>query len=172
MAKKISLREFQQGILEKLQNASHTQSSSTLSRLGVVFGRLNWLVNLSDVSEVVSFPTLVEVPLTKSWFAGVANIRGNLFSIVDFSGFVGQENTRLESGSRILLIHQKYNINAGLIVTRMLGLRNIEQLKRLDASDAKEPWVTDQYVDADGQKWTELNMEQLTILPDFLQVGI
>ena len=57
--------------------------------LGLVSGGQNWLVRLGDAGEVLTVPTLVHVPLTQSWFVGLANIRGNLFSVVDFSGFGG-----------------------------------------------------------------------------------
>ena len=36
-------------------------------------------------------PATVPVPLTHSWFRGVANVRGNLYSVVDFSAFQGGE---------------------------------------------------------------------------------
>jgi twitching motility protein PilI len=30
-------------------------------------------------------------PLTQPWFLGLANIRGNLYSVVDLAGFLGRE---------------------------------------------------------------------------------
>ena len=39
-------------------------------------------------------PAIATVPLTQPWFLGVANIRGNLYSVVDFAGFVGRAGDR------------------------------------------------------------------------------
>ncbi len=170
MARKISLREFQQSVSAKLQGVAKMAPSS--SKLGLQVGTEYWLVNLADVSEVVPVPTLARVPLTRPWFAGVANIRGNLFSIADFSAFLGGGHTPINMDSRLLLVHQKFMVNAGLVVNRMLGLRNPEQFQRKDVSNSETPWFCAEYTDATGQHWKELNMEALVHHPDFLRVGL
>ena len=37
-------------------------------------------------------PPIANVPLTQPWFRGLANIRGNLYSVIDFAGFLGRGN--------------------------------------------------------------------------------
>lgn len=54
--------------------------------LGAVRERYR-LVNLADSGEVVPLLPLTDVPLTKPWFVGMANIRGSLYSVTDFSAF-------------------------------------------------------------------------------------
>ena len=54
----------------------------------------NWFVALHQVSEVIPVPPTVPVPLTQPWFRGVANVRGNLYSMVDFSAFQGGDADR------------------------------------------------------------------------------
>jgi twitching motility protein PilI len=170
MAKKISLREFQQNVSARLQGLSGTAPSA--SKLGVRVGREFWLVDLADVSEAIPVPTLAEVPLTQAWFRGVANIRGNLYSIIDFSAFMGGDPTPVNMDSRLLLVHQQFSINAGFVVDRMLGLRGPEQFQRKPATDASMPWVGAEYTDTEGTPWKELNMRELVNYPGFLQVGI
>ena len=170
MAKKISLREFQESVTAKLNSLS--TMTSTSSKLGVRTGSQLWLIDLADVSEVIPVPALTDVPLTRPWFSGVANIRGNLYSAIDFSSFMGSESTPINMESRLLLVHQKYSLNAGLIVNKMMGLRNPDLLQRKESHDVRHPWIAGEYTDTDGNHWRDLRMQELIHHPDFLQVGM
>jgi twitching motility protein PilI len=44
------------------------------------------------------------VPLTRPWFAGIANIRGNLHAVGDFSVFCGGPPIVQNANARLLLI--------------------------------------------------------------------
>lgn len=87
MARKTSLRDFQEYLSERLSGAAHGRGTS--SWLGVQAGEENWLVDLSDSGEIVQALKLTPVPLTRPWFAGIANIRGSLYAVADFSVFRG-----------------------------------------------------------------------------------
>lgn len=170
MAKKISLREFQQGLVSRIQNA--TQATVTSARLGVQAGPGNWLLELTDASEIVPMPKLTPAPLTKPWFCGVANVRGNLYSVVDFSSFQGFEPTPQNVESRLLLVSNHYMGNAALLVTRMLGLRNVDEfVQEPRAADAKA-WISAQFRDKSGAPWKQLDLGRLVEEPEFLQIGI
>ena len=56
------------------------------------------------------------------WFQGVANVRGNLYSVVDFAAFVGV-GTATER-ARLVLFGERLRSAAALLVDRSLGLRN------------------------------------------------
>jgi twitching motility protein PilI len=170
MARKISLREFQESVVAKLQSLV-TSDAAQSSRLGVQVGSDYWLINLSDISEVLPMPPSTVVPLTQPWFGGVANFRGNLYGIVDFSHFLGSVPTSSGMDTRLLLVHQKFMVNAGIVVSRMLGLRNPEQMQRGEPGEGAQPWVAAEYLDESGQRWQELNMQALVEHPQFLNVG-
>jgi twitching motility protein PilI len=169
MAKRISLREFQEGVLARLKAlaASHTAAS----KLGIQVGDANWLVDLTDVSEVLPVPPIATVPLTHRWFRGVTNIRGNLFSVVDLPGFLGGESVPNSTGSRLLLIHTRHIMNSALLVNRMLGLRNIEDMEASTSPDPVTPWAGQIWKDKQGREWRELKIPDLVIQAPFLQVG-
>lgn len=169
MAKRISLREFQQHVTERLQNLSMAQAAAT--RLGLRVGGDNWLVTLTDVSEVMPVPLLASTPRTLSWFRGVANVRGNLVAVTDFSLFMGGEATPLNMDSRIVLAHPKYGINAGLMVNRMLGLRNPDGFRRIEDALLQHPWESAVYEDEQGTRWRELNLPVLLAQDNFLNIG-
>ena len=89
MARRTGLREFQLSVAEKLRTAATRTAAA--SKLGFQVGSENWFVALHQVNEVIPVPSLVPVPRTQSWFRGVANVRGNLYSMVDFAAFQGAD---------------------------------------------------------------------------------
>ena len=168
MAKQISLREFQQGLAQRLREAQ--AEAEPTSRLGVQAGRANWLLKLDDAGEMLPLPEFSAVPLTKSWYLGLANIRGVLASVVDFAAFMGGEQTVRTPDCRLLLIAERFNSFSGLLISRMLGLKNVQAMQAAEKA-AEKPWIGAAYRDEDGRLWQELDMSALVTHDDFLQVG-
>ncbi len=170
MARKISLREFQQSVAQRLSNLSSTPTVT--NKLGFQVGTDNWFVNLTDVSEIIPMAPFVPVPMTQSWFRGISNVRGKLYSITDFSAFQGQAPITPGVDRRVILIHEKLIEGAGLLVTRMLGLRNPEQFTQVEAgNDTNRPWMKAIYKDANGAPWHEIDLGILAHETRFLEVG-
>lgn len=171
MARKSSLREFQQSLALRLRDAASRKT--VLSRLGFQVGEEKWLVNLSDVSEVIPVPNIVPVPLTLPWYRGVANIRGKLYSIADFAAFQEQPAIGIGMERRVILVAEKLIEGSGFVVSRMLGLHNPEQFTP-ESSDAfvAKPWIKGAYRDAGGTRWYELDLSGLTRDARFLEVGV
>ena len=171
MAKRISLREFQESLAARLTSAARGEVSQAL--LGIESGHELWLLDLADSSEVVPLPPLVSVPLTKPWFAGVANIRGTLFGVVDFSAFQGGELTPRNTDARLVLAHARHGINSALLVTRTLGLRPPVGLEAdPDPLPTERPWIVGRYLDPQGKRWSHLRLRPLLTHPDFLDIGL
>ncbi|WP_410499540.1 chemotaxis protein CheW [Chitinibacter sp. S2-10] len=170
MAKRISLREYQQGVMSRLQSAAAVAQVD--ARLGVMIGGENWLVDLSDVAEVMPVPAIASVPLGFSWFKGVANIRGNLVSVSDLPAYMGLPNPGFTAASRLVLLQPRHLPHAAVLVNRMLGLKHLADLTVQERAINQPPWVGDVYQDAAGQCWKILNVAELVAQPSFLQTGI
>jgi twitching motility protein PilI len=169
MAEKLSLRDYQRDLAERLRAAETTRSSS---RLALKVGEEGWLVDLVDAGEVIPVPAITAVPLTRPWFKGVANIRGNLYSVVDFPAFLGGTAVTVNEQSRLLLVGERFRMASALLVDRSLGLRNPEQLTALQGrSRTASPWLKAEYSDIEGKPWKELDLAQLVQHADFLSVG-
>ena len=142
------------------------------SRLGIQCGDERWLVRLYDAGEVIAVPPIVPVPLTHRWFLGLANIRGNLFSVVDFPAVLGREPVVLGSLARLILLNSRTGEqNAGIVVQRVLGLRNLAQLRPAHEATPAAAWYVQRWLDADGGAWQEIDLGKLAHDPAFLQVG-
>ena len=164
MSNRLNLREFQQQLNDRLQ--AKGQAGEQISTLGIQIGKDLWLVEMSDISEVLPIPPITTVPFTKPWYCGMANVRGNLYSVVNLAAFMGQADVLRDGRSRILLVAQKFSFNAGLLVNRVLGLRNTRTWRRSEIGGRV------QYQDQQGQTWRQLNISKLLQQPDFLHVEI
>ena len=169
MAKHISLREFQQSLAERLRTAQ--AEAEPTSRLGVQTGSRHWLLKLDEAGEMLPLPEISSVPLTKPWYLGLANIRGVLASVVDFGAFMGGEPTARTPDCRFMLIAERFQSFSGLLISRMLGLKNVQTLEVLQATGDRR-WVGASYRDGEGTIWQELNLGELASSDDFLQVGV
>ncbi len=192
MAKRISLREFQQSLSERLVSARRGEGGQTL--LGIESGAADlpggshWLIDLADSGEVVPLPQLTPAPLTKSWFAGIANIRGVLYSVVDFSAWRGGAPTPCNAQSRLLLVGARHGISSALLVRRALGLRPLLQMRAAssagagDAAPARDAapdaaglpalWLGGRFTDAQDTTWTQLRIPALLADPDYLDIAL
>ena len=169
MARRTGLREFQISVAERLRTAATRATLS--SKLGFEVARANWFVSLHQVSEVIPLPTLVPVPITQPWFRGVANVRGNLYSIVDFSAFQGGEPAAVGTERRVILVSDKLVGGAGILVSRMLGLRNPEHFIAGERPPDAPAWLGAVFRDAAGATWHELDLARLAKERRFLEVG-
>jgi twitching motility protein PilI len=75
------------------------------------------------------------------------------------------ETTQREAHNRVLLLGQRFAFNTGLLVSRVLGLRNIQDWQQHETNGEVS------YQDGNGQVWRKLDINHLLHQPDFLQIG-
>ena len=166
-----SLREYQLALSERLQSAG--TGAHVASKLGLQFGQEGWLVDLREAGELIPPPAISPVPLARPWFKGVANVRGNLYSVTDFSAFLGGEPTAAGEQARLLLLNDRFHSGAALLVERSLGLRDPAELEaRADAGAPKLPFVRGVFADPQGKLWKELDVAALIQDPGFLEASL
>jgi twitching motility protein PilI len=171
MARQISLREFQQSLAQRLREAQASTEQS--SRLGVQAGDSYWLFRLDETDEVLPLPDISPVPLTHPWYLGLANIRGLMANVVDFGAYLGDEPTVRTPDCRLVLVADRFQSYSGLLISRMMGLRNVQNLEPVEAppASALQPWIGKEYRDPEGRTWKELNVAALVANENFLNVG-
>lgn len=154
----------------RLSSAKAEPASS--ARLGVQCGGEHWLIDLTEAGEIMPVPVVAPVPLTRPWYAGLANARGILVSVVDFSAFATGKPTPRGTENRLVLVNTRLGINSALLVSRMLGLRNPRDFTPMDAEATAKPWEGARWTDQAGMQWRELSLARLVAMPEFLQIGI
>ena len=168
MAERISLRDYQRDLAARLRAADSARSSS---KLAVQAGEDGWLVDLMEAGEVIPVPPITSVAQTRPWFKGVANVRGNLYSVVDFPAFLGGKGVALGEQSRLLLVAPRYRVGAALLVDSSLGLRNPESWQPRQTAQAPAAWQRAEYEDQAGKVWKELDVAELVRDQNFLTVA-
>lgn len=169
MGRRISLREFQENLARRLAE-SRTSDRRTL--LGVEAGGENWLVDLTDTGEILPVPSLSPVPLTRPWFRGIANLRGTLYGIIDFSSFHTGPPVLPSGLARLLLLHARHGVNSALLFARTTGLHSPEEFESDPGPADERPWVSGKYKDMQDRAWLRLDVNALITHRSFLEAGL
>ena len=171
MARQSSLKDFQETLARRLREATLAQPDS---RLAFEVGSKRYVVKLDHSGEVLPLPPVTRVPLTRAWFLGLANVRGNLVSVVDWSAFGGQAPVNRSADCRLVLLSERLGVRCGLVVAKMLGLKSLQGMERSDANrtDAEQPWITGCHRDSEGSEWWELDLAALAAAPAFLAAAL
>ncbi|PRC95069.1 chemotaxis protein CheW [Solimicrobium silvestre] len=166
------LREFQSQLLERMQAARASDVISS-NQLGVMIGQTRYLLNLREAGEIVSIGQISHVPLTRDWYLGLLNIRGNLIGVVDIQRFQGQPGAEINPDCRVIAFSAGLAFNAGLLVTKVLGLRNVAEMTvQQNPADGDSAWLQQSYLDSNNQTWFELSLTNLIQDGDFLHIGL
>ncbi|HEY6894330.1 MAG TPA: chemotaxis protein CheW [Rhodanobacteraceae bacterium] len=87
---------------------------------------------IAEVNEILTPPLLTQVPGTRRWLLGVANVRGNLVPIIDLRDFIEGERSVLTESSRVLVVRQHAG-SVGLLIDEVLGQRSFTDEQRNEA---------------------------------------
>jgi twitching motility protein PilI len=175
MANREALRELQTRLASRLQAA---RSEGTAVRwLAVEVGAGHYLFPLAQCGEIFPWITVQPAAYTQPWFLGVANLRGGLFGIVDFSHFLADAVPAARADvplaeCSLLSLNAGMDVNCALLVTQLSGLRGPESFTASQAASAEAPaYFGRVYTDAAGLTWQEINLLTLSQLPSFLSIG-
>lgn len=143
---------------------------------GVAFrvGEVHLVVPLGSITEVLQYPAITPVPMTRSWFRGMANARGNLLSIVDLSRYYGRPSTFIDDRVRLLVVNRG-DLAAGLVVNEVFGLRHFdEELERQKVGGIDDPIManTKGAFLRDNVLWGIFDIDALVESTTFTQVAV
>jgi twitching motility protein PilI len=169
MAARVSLRDYQRGLAERLRGAQ--AGAMAASRLGLQVGQDPWVVDLADAAELIPVPAITAVPLTRPWFRGVVNVRGNLYNVVDLPAFFGGTPVAAGEQARLLLLAERFLMRSALLVDRSLGLLDARELTPHADAPSASPWIRGLHADRGGRIWRELDVAQLVQHAVFLGVA-
>lgn len=163
-ARRTRLRLYQEQLLEKMQ-AARSGAGTSIAQLGLGIGGGRYLIDLTEVGEIVAPPPITTVPLIQSWYLGLANVRGNLLGVIDLARYLGQEPATGEATAgaapRLLVFTPALGFNCGLLASQVYGLRQAGAMER----------DGDVLRDAEGHAWTPLSLAALVQDERFLQVA-
>ena len=144
----------------------------TWSGIGFRLGGAQLVAPMSDVDEILEYPSLTYVPSAMSWVKGIANIRGSLLPIMDLGGFIMGDPIHLKRRSRVLVMRRS-GLSCGLLVDEVLGLRHFFEEERVATAEGIASKLS-AFVDGAYRKgehsWGIFSMRKLAENPEFLEV--
>jgi twitching motility protein PilI len=174
MAKREALRELQTRLASRLQ-AAKSEGTAVSSWLAVESAGARYLLPLGQSGEIFPWVSVQAVPYTQSWFLGVANLRGGLVGVADLAGLLGasaQRSDQVMSESSLLSFNAALEVNAALLVDRLLGLRGTDAFVSSESPAQGSPgFFGTTYIDSHGTRWQELNLQTLSKDPLFLSIS-
>jgi twitching motility protein PilI len=152
------------------------ETESVVLWSGVAFrlGEMRLVAQLDQVLEILPPPAMTLVPAVKPWLKGIANVRGNLITIVDLPEFFGKPPVFHDSSARLMIMNNP-ELHTGLLVNEVLGLRHFDaEMGRQDLSGLDDPVLA--YLNGaflrDNVLWGILDMKTLAESSAFRHVGV
>ena len=177
MANRAAIRELQSRLAARLQ-AARTQGVS-VAWLAVRCGTANYLFPLVQSGEIFPLGALQKVPYCQPWFSGVLTLRGGLYGVVDLAAFIagGAMPHRSEMAlgeASVITFHTALDINSGLLVDALAGLRSTESFSQSTGPLPGSPtYFGNRYTEPGDSAvvWQEINLQSLAQLPEFLSIN-
>ncbi|MEX8193358.1 chemotaxis protein CheW [Comamonas guangdongensis] len=173
MANREALRDLQSRLAGRLQ-AARSEGVSVAAWLAVQAGGHDYLLPLNQSGEIFPWTGVQPVPYTQPWFLGIANLRGALMGVVDIAQLLGHGNVRSEqelSECSLLAFNSALEVNAALLVDRLLGLRATDAFTRTEpAAEGAPGFYGAIHVDGTGRRWQELQLQRLSQTAKFLSI--
>ncbi len=91
-----------------------------------------YAVPIENVREVVRPSRPTPVPGLPEWMPGVANVRGDIVSIVDLPLFLGVQNATAEHRGLLIAQTNDGTLTVGLLVSNIVGIRRLSAARPLD----------------------------------------
>jgi twitching motility protein PilI len=144
--------------------------------IGVAFrlGNERFVTARADVREVLPLPDQqTRVPGTKPWLRGIANVRGQLLTIVDLKAFLGAGPMHADRKARMLLLASR-EVPTAVIVDEVLGFRRFATAEFSEPAPVTEIRC-EHYLAGSFRREAEsiplFDMQRLLKDPSFLNAG-
>lgn len=150
-----------------------SESKPMWDGIGCVFAGIRVMVPLREINEIVTCTDLATIPGAKRWAAGVANVRGNLITVIHLAGMLGKPTGRITAQSRILVINLP-DLNAGILVDSVLGMRHFDYDNQVTELRVREPSIIP-YIrggfNDDDSIWPVFSLFALAKTTDFMNIA-
>lgn len=145
----------------------------TWSGVGFRVGEIYLVSAMDEVSEILTYPSMTKIPSAYNWVRGLANIRGILLPIMDFTGVIDGTTSSISRTSRVLMVRHE-DMQTGLVVDEVFGMRHFfdeDKTSQLpDMSEQLRTYMKGAYRKGD-QTWGVFSMLNLVRSDEFRNVA-
>jgi purine-binding chemotaxis protein CheW len=132
----------------------------------------DFLVSIAGVVETGRLPAWAPVPGVHDWVLGVANVRGDVLSLIDLRGFFGL-GARPAGPGRLLVVRASDGLTVGLLVDQVKGTcaLSADCFKLIEGGHDRLGACLDGAADLDGRLAVRLDLDRLLLSPAFRATG-
>jgi twitching motility protein PilI len=139
---------------------------------GVTFGlgEARLACNIDRIAEILPCPQSTPVPGAKSWIVGLANVRGELLTVIDLNRFLTGNRAPVRSNSRLLATSLN-KAPIGLLIDEVFGQRHFLDSDAVAAElpeDSPLHSVVTKQHQHGSETWHELDLDRLFNSAEFL----
>ncbi len=156
--------QFQPGV------KSGSGQSEEWSGITFKLGDARLACNIERVSEILSCPQATPVPGAKSWIVGLANVRGELLTVIDLARYLTGNRTQIRASSRLLATSLN-KAPIGLLIDEVFGQRHFLDGDAVPAElpdDSPLHEVVSKEHRLGSETWHELDLDRLFNSAEFL----
>lgn len=121
MARRSSLKEYQDEILRKMELARNASDGVTeqVRFFGFSSAGSKFLIDASFVLEMTSVSKLQPIPMAKPWAVGAANIKGSVYSVTDFGILFSGAPTKV---GKFIILDDEIVSGSALLIEGLTGI--------------------------------------------------
>jgi len=139
---------------------------------GITFGLgdTRLACNIERITEILPCPQSTPVPGAKPWIVGLANVRGELLTVIDFTRYLTGARSQVRPNSRVLATTLN-KAPIGLLVDEVFGQRHFLDSEATPAElpdDSALRQVVSKRHQLGSETWHELDLDSLFNSAEFL----
>lgn len=145
-------------------------SSDEWSGVTFAIGGTRLACNIDRITEVLPCPQSTPVPGAKDWIVGLANVRGELLTVIDVGRFLSGVRSPVTASSRLLAASLN-RAPIGLLIDEVYGQRHFLDSEATPAElpeDSPLRSVVSKQHELGSETWHELDLDLLFNTAEFL----
>ncbi|MFL5243932.1 MAG: chemotaxis protein CheW [Gemmataceae bacterium] len=137
---------------------------------------IDYAVPMAGVVEIGRASNITPVPNVREWLLGVANVRGDVISMVNLGMFFGLDKCTETTDSRLLVVRSRWgDMATGLLVEKVKGIRSISEKGIMAPASTFENRLTPYLrgvAENDGRLLVLLDLDKLLLSAEMRQVEL
>lgn len=159
--------------LGELRLPEQQEAQGLWSSIAFVLGGVPLVVSMDGIGEIATPPEVTRVPGAKHWVRGIANVRGNLLPVLHLMALLRGNEVDASKGAAMLVVSVG-DLEAGLVVDEVLGMRHYPDDQRSDTPMPVDDWLSPYITGAVGgsrEKRAVFDVSRLLETPEFMDAA-
>jgi len=138
----------------------------------VKIGSRSLAIAIDSLAEVGGVPKITFLPNLPDWILGIMNIRSEIISMVDFAGFLKEEQVRVRGEKKLVVLrNEKMKVGIGVDVIVATVTKNLSEIQICSGSTesllAKDLFLEEFMVD--GVSYSILDVQKFLTHPRLVE---